>query len=355
MSLPVKTTLEDIEALLGYLKRKALGVTLNEAESVLDHRFLDGRKLSALEAWGLISREDDRLSLTRLGRRGTRKEEDKAAMFGEVLRSIRAYRTALEWANEQNLESIEAVDLASRWNEYNQDEVETSNERTLRDNVICFFHLAQGAGLGRLVIGRRGAETRFDTDRSALTSFIEGGEVVLPVEEEKPEIVEALPDEEIEKVPPGVTPEVEVPAGPVKKVFVAHGKNKAILDQVKELLVLGDFEAYVAAEEETAGIPVPQKVVEGMHQCQAAVINVAAEEPVTDEQGNETFLVNQNVLIEIGGAAILYGYDRVILLWDKRVPVPSDLQGLYRCEYEGDELSLEVGMKLLKTLAKLRE
>lgn len=355
MSLPVKTTLEDIEALLGYLKRKALGVTLNEAKSVLEHRLLDGRKLSALEAWGLISREGDRLSLTRLGRRGTRSEEDKAAMFRELLCSTRAYQTALEWANEQNLEWIEAVDIASRWNAYNQDEVETDNERTLRDNVICFFHLAQGAGLGTLVIGRRGAETRFDIHRSALKSFIEGTETVLPAEEEeKPEVVEPLVEEEMEKVPAPVTPEVGLPARP-GKVFVAHGKNKAILDQVKNLLLLGDFEAYVAAEEETPGIPVPEKVVQGMRQCQAAVINVAAEEPVVDEEGNETFLVNQNVLIEIGGAAILYGYDRVILLWDKRVPVPSDLQGLYRCEYEGDELSLEVGMKLLEALAKLRE
>jgi hypothetical protein len=40
----------------------------------------------------------------------------------------------------------------------------------------------------------------------------------------------------------------------------------------------------------------------------------------------------------------------VILAWDKRLKVPSNLQGLYRCEFEGDELSWASGMKLLKAI-----
>jgi hypothetical protein len=54
-------------------------------------------------------------------------------------------------------------------------------------------------------------------------------------------------------------------------------------------------------------------------------------------------------LIEIGAAFVLYDR-RVVLLWDKRVPVPSNLQGLYRCDYEGNELSWTEGMKLMKAI-----
>jgi len=58
-------------------------------------------------------------------------------------------------------------------------------------------------------------------------------------------------------------------------------------------------------------------------------------------------------LIEIGAAFVLYE-KRVILMWDKRVPVPSNLQGLYRCEFEGNELSWMVGMKLMEAIKKLK-
>lgn len=63
--------------------------------------------------------------------------------------------------------------------------------------------------------------------------------------------------------------------------------------------------------------------------------------------GNHT--LNSNVLIEIGAAFVLYDR-RVVLVRDRRQPVPSNLQGLYRCEYEGSELSWAAGMKLMKAI-----
>ena len=56
-------------------------------------------------------------------------------------------------------------------------------------------------------------------------------------------------------------------------------------------------------------------------------------------------------MIEVGAAFVLYD-QRVILLWDKRLPVPSNLQGLYRCEFEGDEIGWDAGMKLMKALSQ---
>jgi len=41
---------------------------------------------------------------------------------------------------------------------------------------------------------------------------------------------------------------------------------------------------------------------------------------------------------------------RFVLVWDKRLPVPSNVQGLYRCEYEGDEFTWSAGMKLMKAI-----
>lgn len=137
-----------------------------------------------------------------------------------------------------------------------------------------------------------------------------------------------------------------------QKIFIAHGKNKTILDQIKVMLELGDFDPVVAEEYETTAKPVPKKVLDQMRECRAAVISVTAEEELSSAEG--IFTVNQNVLIEIGAAFVLYD-ERVILVWDKRVTVPSNLQGLYRCEYEGEELSWTAGTKLQKALLSIKQ
>lgn len=137
------------------------------------------------------------------------------------------------------------------------------------------------------------------------------------------------------------------------KVFISHGKNSKILDQIKTSLELGGFEPIVAEEEETTAIPVPKKILAQMRQCQAAVISVSVDKSPKDES-KTSFEINQNVLIEIGTAFVLYD-ERVILVWDKRIEVPSNLQGLYRCMYEGEELSWEAGMRLQKALVSIKK
>ena len=113
----------------------------------------------------------------------------------------------------------------------------------------------------------------------------------------------------------------------------------------------GRFRAIVSAERETTAIPVPEKVIKDMHLCQAGIIIVSADEQVTDADGKVAFKINDNVLIEIGAATVLYT-QKVILLWDTRIPVPSNLQGLYRLQYEGDSLDWDAGLKLQKTLTE---
>ncbi len=141
------------------------------------------------------------------------------------------------------------------------------------------------------------------------------------------------------------------PTSTVESVFIAHGKNKRILDQVKQIVEFGRFMPVVTEEEESTAIPVPEKVIGAMHKCQAGIIIVSADEKVTDSDGHEQYKINENVLIEIGAATVLYR-KKVILLWDSRIPVPSNLQGLYRCDFEGTSLDWDSGTKLQKTLTE---
>lgn len=137
------------------------------------------------------------------------------------------------------------------------------------------------------------------------------------------------------------------------RVFISHGKNKKIVNQLKELLTFGKFTPIVSVEKDTASVPVPEKVFNDMRECAAAVIHVGNEGEFLDSEGNKHLRLNENVLIEIGAAIALYK-NRFVLLVEKGVKLPSNLQGLYRCEYEGDQLDYEATMKLLKTFNEFR-
>lgn len=146
----------------------------------------------------------------------------------------------------------------------------------------------------------------------------------------------------------GKTNKVEIVKAIPFRIFISHGKNLKLLDQVKDVLDLYDIEYEIAIEEETTAIPVPQKVLTSMRRCTAGLMIVSSD---NDEQQDSS--INNNVLIEIGAAFVLYD-QRVVLLWDKQLKVPTNLQGLYRCEFEGSELSFSVGTKLAKAMKGFR-
>ena len=91
--------------------------------------------------------------------------------------------------------------------------------------------------------------------------------------------------------------------------------------------------------------------MDDMRTCEAAVIHVSAESVLYDKEGNEVRRINDNVLIEIGAAMALYGA-KFVLLVEEGLGLPSNLQGLYECRYEGDELNMPATMKLLKALSE---
>jgi hypothetical protein len=182
-------------------------------------------------------------------------------------------------------------------------------------------------------------------------------------------IEEATQDgEEAEDVPPtpagsgqpndGQAAGVSVTAPPRdlatnNKVFITHGRNTEIVGQLKELLAFGSFEPVVSVEKETVAKPVPDKVMDDMRSCGAAIIHVGTDQKLLDERGDEHRMVNPNVLIEIGAAMALYGR-RFILLVERGVTLPSNLQGLYEVRYEGEKLDGDATIKLLKAFNDFR-
>lgn len=136
-------------------------------------------------------------------------------------------------------------------------------------------------------------------------------------------------------------------------VFITHGKNRSMVEQLKEILKFGKFDPVVATEHETTSKPVPDKVLEDMRACFASVIHVESEQELTTVSGDKVQRINENVLIEIGASMALYGRNFVLLV-KNGIHLPSNLQGLYCCYYDGDKLDYEATMKLLKAFNEFR-
>jgi predicted nucleotide-binding protein len=139
-----------------------------------------------------------------------------------------------------------------------------------------------------------------------------------------------------------------------KRVFVTHGKNKAFVDPIKKLLQFGELEPIVSVERQSVSEPVPEKVMNDMRSCGAAIIHVEGELKLVDAAATEHVVLNPNVLIEIGAAMALYG-KRFILLVKEGVNLPSNLQGLYQVRYTGESLDGNVTIKLLEAINELKK
>jgi hypothetical protein len=356
--LPIFTSIDDVNSLTAYLKTKATGATSSEIKAALGGNIIDPRKVTAYLSWKLIEKSGERFKLSDRGWRYVRRPDEQPKILCEIIDSIVPYRSAVEWAFHQKMDELSNVDVAAHWHEHHSEQVGTDNENTLKDAGVCFFNLCQGALLGKLVVGRRGQPTRLQFNRTELDAFIESGPSTLPatsLESSAPtassELLSGLSPDELGAKQSSGAAHAPVLATPLR-IFITHGKNMTLVDQVQTMLGLGGFESEVAEDEETSAIPVAEKVFSAMRRCQAGIIVVSADE--ASKGGDGKFHVNENVLIEIGAAFLLYDR-RVVLVWDKRLSVPSNLQGLYRCEFEGEEFSWSAGMKLMKAIKDFKQ
>lgn len=137
------------------------------------------------------------------------------------------------------------------------------------------------------------------------------------------------------------------------RVFISHGKNRKILEQLKTVISYGNFEPVVSIDNETASKPIPDKVLDDMRSSAFAVIHIEDEKTLLDESGEQRTYLNQNVLIEIGAAMALHR-GRFVLLVKDGVQLPSNLQGLYQCRYSGETLDFDATMRLLKAFNDFR-
>lgn len=151
----------------------------------------------------------------------------------------------------------------------------------------------------------------------------------------------------------GVEPESSPPAssGPLplaaKKVFIAHGKNRTPLTQLKEMLDKFKVRYAVAIDEPNKGRPISSKVAQLMRDdCSSAIFIFTADERFerTDANGDsqEVWRPSENVVFELGAASVLYDR-RIVIFKEKGVTFPTDFSDLGHIEFDRDQLVREMG------------
>jgi predicted nucleotide-binding protein len=347
MSLPTRTTFDDVQKVCNYLSKKPMGATVKEAKAVIDSKYLDGRKLSALRSWGLIEGED-RLKLTQRGRDAIRNEGARMQeVLGQVIAEVAPYMAIVERAVHRQEYSVTAVEVASHWHEHFGDDCSRSEE-ILNDQAICFFQLSEGAGLGSLVVGRRGSPSRFEFEPSAASAVTDGDRKPVHTDSQQTASDVNSPEEQMASVNP-VRKDGQSDLGALGQgIFIAHGKNRTPLDQLRRILDGFKVQYRVAVEEPNLGRPIGEKVKEVMQDCNCAILIFTADEEFHDAEGNTVWRPSENVVYEMGAAGYLYG-KRIVILKEDAVVFPSNFKDLGYISFVKDQLESK-SLELLREL-----
>lgn len=160
---------------------------------------------------------------------------------------------------------------------------------------------------------------------------------------QKPETEEGLEEEELsaEKVVP------EVKAIP-KQIFVAHGKNKKPLEQLKAILTQFKVPFQVAIDEPHKGRAISEKVAQLMRECTSGIFIFTADEKTIDAQNNEVWRPSDNVVFELGAGTVLYG-KKIVIFREEGVSFGSDFTDYGHITFEKDKLDAKA-FDLMKEL-----
>lgn len=131
-------------------------------------------------------------------------------------------------------------------------------------------------------------------------------------------------------------------------IFIAHGKNKKPLDQLKRILDQFRIPFKVATEEPNLGRPIGAKVKEIMESCNCAILIFTADEEILNKEGRSIWRPSENVVYDLGASGYLYG-SRIVILKEDGVEFPTNFRELGYISFLKDQLDAKA-MDVLKEL-----
>lgn len=144
--------------------------------------------------------------------------------------------------------------------------------------------------------------------------------------------------------------EVRQSSGP-KQIFVAHGKNRKPLEDLKKILDRFKIPYKVAVDEPHAGRPISKKVADLMKSCSAGIFIFTRDEKFFGEDREEIWRPSENVVYELGAASILWE-KKIVILKESGVSFPSDFSDLGYITFEEGQITSK-GIEIFSELLAL--
>lgn len=345
-SLPLLATASDVREIVKFLRKKPSGVTLVEAIDAIKKPTLDPRKMTAYEYWGLIARQGDRIRLSQRGWDFAQKLEPETQAFRDLLRNTDLYHAALIWLRESEAELVTDSDLAEYWQRHHSTKLETTNEKIVKANVACFFHLCQAAEFGNLTIGKRGQPTRLRVDQDELKYYLAHCSI-----ESESSITEKVSEtqssilRQVTKLPL----KTFMPASQSNRphVFISSTEDAHTATQIRAILELAEIQSEIHERKVSLGPLLSNEVLKEMRASDAALVLITPKDCAEKPDGE--IAINQDVLYQINAAIALYG-NQVILVYTGGVNPISELATITHFVFDESELSLEKGVEIAKVM-----
>jgi hypothetical protein len=314
-------------------------------------KVFDPRRVAAYELWGIIYRSSDRLKLTALGWDLARSLAPEALIFRAMIRNTPAYHSALEWFFQTNLHRATSADVLSYWQQQHRLFLEESDEKILEAGVTTFFQLCHAADIGMATRGRKGQPTRLQLHPDELKAYLFDEKAVTLKVPAAPQC--KAKDNRETRVGSGPRLVVPTAASQPFRILISHNLKSNIALHLQELVRLMGIESEVVQRQAGDGFPLAEDMLQALRNCAAAIIIIAAEDCHLNDENR--MLINESSIAEIGAAYVNFER-RVQLVWNKNIPLPSNLKALPFCELEGDELpNWNLGLQLIKSIKDFEE
>ncbi len=124
-----------------------------------------------------------------------------------------------------------------------------------------------------------------------------------------------------------------------RRVFIVHGHNSILKQQVADFLRKLGFEAIILHEQADGGRTIIEKFLAHADKVDFAVILATGDDlgsRKTDESSAARLRARQNVILEMGFFIARLGRERVFVLRERDVEMPSDFDGVLYTLYEAD-------------------
>ncbi len=334
--LPILVTANDVREVVQLLKKRPEGITVVEASDAAKRRLFDPRKIAAYELWGIVSKSGDRIRLSALGREFASRLAPEAELYRVLLDNTPPYRALLEWIHRRRLELVTDADIIGYWREHFPEAVR-GGERTARGHVLSLLQLCHAAEIGAATVGRKGQPSRLRVDHAELAAHLQSPSRPAPERH----------DEEGERPFAQQTTRLRTAPSQRLRVFISAPEGSAVIGRIRDALQMADIVSEVIERDSDADELIPERTRQVMRRCEAGVIVVTRADYEPGRDGEP--VLKQSTLLEIGAASVHYARS-LVLLSDSEVRLPFNLEGFRHYELDGDELTWETGLQLVRAI-----